>query len=58
MKDGLAAIRVRIYYYSISLLGKAFFACDLGGGKQQLTKQILLTGTGFIKRIDMLAGNY
>ena len=39
MKNGLAAVGVRVYHYSIAVRGKALVAGDLGSRQQQMAEQ-------------------
>jgi len=55
VKDGLAAVTVRVYYNAIPIVGKSFFTRYRGAREQKMPEQFLVICRGFVQRIDMLS---
>ena len=53
VKNGLAAIRVRVDNDTVAFLLKALLPRDLGGRQQQVPERIFLRGPSFRKRVDV-----
>ena len=57
VKNGLAAVGVRINDDAITVIGESLIACNCGRGQEQMSEQIFISPAGRVGRVDMPPGN-
>ncbi len=57
VKNGLAAVGVRINDDAITVIGESLIACNCGRGQEQMSEQIFISLAGRVGRVDMPSRN-